>query len=97
MRDHPRPRRSVSPGALRLLRPLYRFSAARDAYVLRVAGGRHGPVLVDRTRLVPEPEPVVVLSQPTGRFARVGEPVAGEAVAGAGRGAAPGEAGPKRG
>lgn len=49
MREQPRPRRRVSPATLRLLTPLFRFSAARDAFVLRVGGGQIGPVLVDRT------------------------------------------------
>jgi len=36
---------------LLLLRPLLRYSATRDAYVLRVVGRRAGPVLrVDRRR-----------------------------------------------
>lgn len=75
MRDTPRNRRTVSTKLLRLLRPLFRYSTARDAYVLRVAGGRYGPVLVMR-RPVPQP---VVLSQPveaTGRFRREGADVA---------------------
>ena len=40
-----RPRRYVGPAALALVRPLFRHSASRDAYVLRVVGDRFGPVL----------------------------------------------------
>lgn len=71
MRDTPRPRRSVGPLTLRLLKPLFRYSIARDAYVMRIGGGQYGPVLVPRTTqpAVPaeaaEPKP-----QPTGRFTR---------------------------
>lgn len=53
---------------LRLLRPFFRFSSARDAYVLRVGGGQRGPVLVDKhTAPVILSEPV---RAPTGRFQR---------------------------
>jgi hypothetical protein len=68
MREQPRPRRRVSPTTLRLLRPLYRFSAARNAYVLRVAGGGFGPVLVDKT--VAPPPAGDAPARRTGRFAR---------------------------
>jgi hypothetical protein len=44
-RWRPRSRRIVSPGAIRLARPLFRYSWHRDAYVLRVIGGHLGPVL----------------------------------------------------
>lgn len=70
MREMPRTRRRVSPATLRLLSPLFRFSAARDAYVLRVAGGQYGPALVDRTIAPPPPEDAPV--KPAGRFARTG-------------------------
>ncbi|MBJ7328676.1 MAG: hypothetical protein JHC95_02195 [Solirubrobacteraceae bacterium] len=53
MRDTPRSRRAVSPGLIRALRPLFRFSPARGAYVLRVGGGSRGPVLVDRSAAEP--------------------------------------------
>jgi len=43
-----RPRRQVHPILLRLLSPLFRFSYGRSAYVLRIGGGRHGPVLVPK-------------------------------------------------
>jgi len=34
-----------------VLAPLLRYSASRDAYVLRLVGARHGPVLLrDRRR-----------------------------------------------
>lgn len=38
-------RRRVSPWALWLLSPVFRYSYARDAWVLRVIGETHGPVL----------------------------------------------------
>lgn len=72
MRDQPRRRRSVNPALLRFLRPFFRLSVARDAYVLRLGGGQYGPVLVDKTApgvvapvVLPEPKPA-----PTGRFQR---------------------------
>ncbi len=40
-----RPRRYVSRVTLRLLQPLFRYSLARDAYVLRLVGRSRGPVL----------------------------------------------------
>ena len=45
-----RPRRQVHPFFLKLLSPLFRFSYGRSAYVLRIGGGRHGPVLVPKTQ-----------------------------------------------
>ncbi|MGZ4280073.1 MAG: hypothetical protein ACXVVU_25830 [Solirubrobacteraceae bacterium] len=48
MRTTPRERRPVSPGTLRALKPLFRYSIGRDAYVLRAIGNRTGPVLVVR-------------------------------------------------
>jgi hypothetical protein len=44
-RHSPRPRRAVSRSTLLALRPVLRFSATRDAYVLRIVGNRLGPVL----------------------------------------------------
>jgi hypothetical protein len=41
----PRPRRYVSPALLKALRPTFRHSQSRDAYVLRLIGNRFGPVL----------------------------------------------------
>jgi hypothetical protein len=44
-----RPRRYVARHWLLLLRPLFRYSEVRDAYVLRAVGRSLGPVLrVDR-------------------------------------------------
>ena len=45
MRDLPRERRRISQATLVVLRPLFRYSAGRDAYVLRAVGNRFGPVL----------------------------------------------------
>jgi hypothetical protein len=45
----PRHRRYIGRRTLMVLRPLYRYSYPRDAYVLRGVGRRFGPVLaVDR-------------------------------------------------
>lgn len=56
MRAQARPRREVSPGLIRLLAPLFRYSAGRDAYVLRGVGNRVGPVLrPDRARAARTP------------------------------------------
>ena len=41
----PRPRTYVRPAVLLALRLFFRFSASRDAYVLRIVGRRVGPVL----------------------------------------------------
>ncbi len=46
-----RPRRYVAHHWLALARPLLRYSRGRDAYVLRVVGGRFGPVLRPDRRL----------------------------------------------
>ncbi len=44
-RTHARPRRPVSPRQARMLSLVgFRYSAGRDAYVLRIVGGRFGPV-----------------------------------------------------
>jgi hypothetical protein len=51
MRSVPRKRRYVAAHQLFLLRPVLRYSATRDAYVLRLVGNATGPVLrVDRRR-----------------------------------------------
>ncbi len=40
-----RPRHYVSPFTLILLRPFFRYSRTRDAYVLHLLGNSAGPVL----------------------------------------------------
>ena len=50
MRNTPRPRRYVGRVSLTLLRPLFRQSLTRDAYVLRGIGDRVGPVLRENRR-----------------------------------------------
>ncbi len=45
MRTQPRPRHYLAGHWLVVLKPLFRVSATRDAYVLRGVGGRMGPVL----------------------------------------------------
>jgi hypothetical protein len=45
-----RPRRQLHPALIALLRPLFRFSYGRDAYVLRIGDGTRGPVLVPKSR-----------------------------------------------
>lgn len=48
MRTTHRPRKQVRPIVIGLLRPLLRYSASRDAYVLRAIGNSRGPVLRGR-------------------------------------------------
>jgi hypothetical protein len=50
MRHASRARREVSAITLMLLRPMFRYSQPRRAYVVRLLGERHGPVLVRRRR-----------------------------------------------
>jgi hypothetical protein len=45
MRSVARPRRYVAHHWLFILRPMLRYSATRDAYVLRAMGSSVGPVL----------------------------------------------------
>jgi len=40
-----RKRHAVGGATLTALRPLFRYSYSRDAYILRVVGARSGPVL----------------------------------------------------
>jgi hypothetical protein len=40
-----RPRKDVSHTTITVLSPFFRYSASRDAYVLRAVGNTHGPVL----------------------------------------------------
>ena len=44
-----RPRRAVHPLLLELLRPLFRYSQSREAYVVRIGSGRRGPVKISKT------------------------------------------------
>jgi hypothetical protein len=48
MQRPPRPEHAVSPVVIRLARPLFRYSYGLDGYVLRLIGGRRGPVLRER-------------------------------------------------
>ena len=50
MRSAPRPRHAVGSATLTVLRPFFRHSLSRDAYVLRGVGNRLGPVLQERAR-----------------------------------------------
>jgi hypothetical protein len=50
MRVHRR-RRYLPRGAVMLLLPALRYSATRDAYVLRVVGNKLGPVLREERRV----------------------------------------------
>lgn len=43
-----RPRHAISPTKLLFLKPFFRYSTTRDAWVLRGIGNTHGPVLVER-------------------------------------------------
>jgi hypothetical protein len=44
-RDSPRPRHDLPPRVVSLLRPFFRYSDWRDAWVLRLVGERFGPVI----------------------------------------------------
>jgi hypothetical protein len=52
MRTLKRPRRYVPRAVLLSLRPFFRYSAHRDAYVLRVVGSDYGPVMRPDRRTV---------------------------------------------
>ncbi len=71
MRTTPRRRRYVSRASLTLLRPVFRTSLARDAYVLRVVGEYVGPVLREdrRRQRLPYQGP-----ERRGAFGGVGQP-----------------------
>jgi hypothetical protein len=43
-----RKRHAVDDAALTALRPLFRYSYSRDAYILRLVGARAGPVLTPK-------------------------------------------------
>ena len=45
-----RPRTLVRPVVLLMLRPFFRYSGSRDAYVLRLVGRKAGPVLRTQPR-----------------------------------------------
>ncbi|MEO8690339.1 MAG: hypothetical protein ABI611_19245 [Solirubrobacteraceae bacterium] len=45
-----RPRRQVHPLVVAPVKPAFRYSQSRDAYVLRVGNGRRGPVRVPSTQ-----------------------------------------------
>ena len=45
-----RPRHYVPAPLLTVTRPLFRYSATRDAFVLRIARGKAGPVLKGERR-----------------------------------------------
>ncbi|HEX8206061.1 MAG TPA: hypothetical protein VF587_08390 [Solirubrobacteraceae bacterium] len=68
-----RPRRVVPGWLIALLRPLFRYSDGRHAYVLRLGGGRSGPVLQtaeDAERAAAEAGFAPSRPAPTGRFTR---------------------------
>jgi len=55
MRTHERPRRYVARQWLLPLKPLFRYSTSRRAYVLRLIGNRTGPVLRSERRAKRQP------------------------------------------
>jgi hypothetical protein len=57
VRTQRRPRRHVPGWGITILRPLFRYSATREAHVLRVIGRRWGPVLTPAPRRLPAPAP----------------------------------------
>ena len=75
----PRPRRSVPPLALTLLRPLFRYHYRRDAWILRSVGDRVGPVLRPRDHPVEAHAEPPAPPRRTGRFERT-EPAASAPV-----------------
>jgi hypothetical protein len=56
VRHIPRRRRHVSKGTFHLLRPFFRFSDSRQAYILRFIGGRVGPVIAVPSRKPTTPD-----------------------------------------
>ena len=57
-RETPRPRHIVGRRTIRLLKPFFRYSRVRDAYVLRLIGRHRGPVLrLKRPGSAPAPHP----------------------------------------
>ncbi len=77
--ERPRPRRSVPPLALTLLRPLFRYHYRRDAWILRSVGDRVGPVLRPRDHPVEAHAEPPAPPRRTGRFERT-EPAASAPV-----------------
>ena len=69
-RSQHRLRRVISPGTARLIRPFFRLSVSRDAYILRGIGGRYGPVLQVHHTPPENDVPAERPSQRTGRFER---------------------------
>jgi hypothetical protein len=55
-RPHPRPRHQVPQWALLILRPAFRYSRSRDAWILRGFGSSLGPVVCRRTDAIPRSE-----------------------------------------
>ena len=47
-RRHPRPRRQVELRKFAYIKPLFRYSSSRGAYVLRAVGRKVGPVIQTR-------------------------------------------------
>ena len=75
-RETPRPRHLVGKRTIRLVKPFFRYSRVRDAYVLRVIGRHRGPVLrLKRPALRPRP-PRVADVNPAGPVVRGRPPTA---------------------
>jgi len=55
MRTYERPRRYLPRHRLLLLKPLFRYSTSRRAYVLRLIGDKTGPVLRSERRAKRQP------------------------------------------
>jgi hypothetical protein len=62
-RETPRPRHEVGKRRLWILRPFFRYSRVRDAYVLRLVGRYRGPVLRLKRNRRPLPTPVRDMSR----------------------------------
>jgi hypothetical protein len=74
-RDSPRPRHDLPPRVVLLLRPFFRYSDWRNAWVLRLVGERFGPVIQSAPGHEPPPPRLPRLGpSPLRRPAAVGAP-----------------------
>jgi hypothetical protein len=71
----PRPRHYVSAPVLTVMRPLFRYSARRDAFVLRIAHGETGPVLKRERRRHEDPHTGPWIDRGELRAVRLGSPL----------------------
>jgi hypothetical protein len=67
-RDSPRPRHDLPPRVVLLLRPFFRYSDWRNAWVLRIVGERFGPVIQTAPGHEPPTTRLPQLTVPAGRW-----------------------------